>query len=206
MARPLQLAEGSVTPRSPHEVPTEPARPPTPERASCLSLAARCRSVSCSSPARLQRRSLTGCRACRQFGARRPEPLTLRVYAPSELSRGQTATFKASLVNETDAPIRIITGGHPGMHVVVDRDDGGFVWANLDGVAVTSIAIPKALAPGDSVVVEQSWDLRTKRGARVPAGMYRVELTVHADVDDDAPRRIMRPFPRAEPFRLLIVP
>lgn len=107
-----------------------------------------------------------------------PQPsdsLRLRVEVPAEVAAGEPVPIKLRVQNVSERTLTLyLTGRTIAFDVVVERLGGARVWRRLEGEVVQSILRLDTLAPGEALVLEDSWDQRSDAGGTVPPGEYRV--------------------------------
>jgi hypothetical protein len=117
--------------------------------------------------------------------------------APPEVRAGEAVPLTLRVTNTGDRPLTLHLRGRPvAFDLVVSRGDGSIVWRRLEGAMIAMVLQVRTLAPGEALLLEDTWRQQTTRGARVPPGDY----TVTAELLIDSPLPL-----RSSPSSLRIV-
>lgn len=113
--------------------------------------------------------------------------LEVKVDAPSQSARGQPLPLRIVVHNSSRRPVWLETGDSAyAFDFVVSDSLGAQVWSRLHSRRndpIPMIIRSRPIAPGDSVVFADLWNLRTNAGDRALPGRYwlRGTLDTHED-------------------------
>lgn len=111
-----------------------------------------------------------------------PQPcLHLHLAAANEISSGQSLDLRLSLENTCQDSVEAYLGGRPAYDFLVTGTEGEEVWRWSHGEAIQAILEVKVLGPGEALVFEAAWDLRSNEGGAVPPGRYQVRGILRGD-------------------------
>jgi hypothetical protein len=103
------------------------------------------------------------------------DTLRLALAGPARVRTGEHVTFTLVVRNGTGRPMDLyLRGRTPTMDLVVETVVGAVVWRQLEGAIIPAIALLHQLPAEGQLEVPVTWDQRTREGAPVGPGRYRV--------------------------------
>ena len=113
------------------------------------------------------------------------DSLRLRVEMPSDVALGAPVPITLRVENTSARMLTLsVRGRTPTFDVRVIGERGDTVWHRLADQVVPAVVQIRELAPGEALVVGDTWPQRTNRGASAPAGRYAVHATLLTDAPD----------------------
>jgi hypothetical protein len=101
------------------------------------------------------------------------DSLTLTLVAPDVVRSGTPVLFELRLRNAGEATVHLaVPGRPPAFDLVVTDGTGRVVWRRLEGAVIAMALQLVSLAPGEELVLQDTWDLRDSEGRPVPPGRY----------------------------------
>ena len=125
--------------------------------------------------------------ACDRSPSEPRNVLRVSLSGPDAIAPGEVATFTLAVTNTSSRRVVFETGGEANAFDVIVRSmAGAVVWRRLSGVQLDHGAL-FALAAGEEITFDATWNLRDQAGAPVPAGQYTVQgLLMLASKDPEA--------------------
>jgi hypothetical protein len=116
-----------------------------------------------------------------------PAGLVANLDVPSTAVAGQNVLIRLALRNPSSNPVSLHMGidNDLAFDPTITQANSKYVWSRLAGTNIAGEAGTTVVFPGDTVIFEATWDLRSKPdGIPVPAGLYTVEARILGDGDD----------------------
>jgi hypothetical protein len=113
------------------------------------------------------------------------DSLRLQLEVPGEVALGAPVRISLRVENASAKPVMLyLRGRAPIFDVHVLDARGDTVWHRLEGEMIQGILAVRELAPGEALVLGDTWPQRTNRGAPVPPGRYIVHAILLTDTPD----------------------
>ncbi len=110
--------------------------------------------------------------------------MTLELSLPAQVRVGEPVQLTLRVTNRTAKSATLyLRGRPPAFDVVVTDARGKVTWRRLRGATISMVLQVRELAPGESVVFEDTWDQRTNAGVPMRPGEYRVIGRLLTDTD-----------------------
>ena len=106
--------------------------------------------------------------------------LRVELVAPAAVRAGEPVPVTIRITNPTDKPVdAYFVGREVAFDIVVRKaappEDTTIVWRRLFGRAVQAVLQVRTLAPGEILLLRDTWQQLSDAGSRVPAGNYTVQ-------------------------------
>lgn len=103
------------------------------------------------------------------------DSLRLGLETPDSVPAGQPVPMTFRIENTSSRTVTLYLLGRTIAFDVIVRGSGGeVVWRRLEGETIPQILRVEMVAPGESLVLESTWDQRSNAGERVRPGTYSV--------------------------------
>jgi intracellular proteinase inhibitor BsuPI len=112
------------------------------------------------------------------------DSVKFELSTPSEVKQGEPVPVTLRLTNASDSTVTVYLQGRPtAFDIEVADETGRLIWRRLEGQVVAAILAVRSLAPGESLVFEDSWPQRDQAGRQVPSGTYAVTGVLPTDAE-----------------------
>lgn len=103
------------------------------------------------------------------------DSLRLDLLVPHQVAAGSPVEMTLRVENVAGRPLDLyLMGRSIAYDLIVEDEAGAEVWSRLHDAVLQQILRVEHLAPGDTLVLEDSWPQRSNAGSPVPPGEYRV--------------------------------
>jgi hypothetical protein len=113
--------------------------------------------------------------------------LVAEVRTPSAVSSGQPVSLRLVVRNTSNRPVWLEIGDSTyAFNLIVAESDGVEVWNRLQSMRngpIPAILKTYAIAPGDSVQFQDTWDQQADHGRQVAPGTYSVRGALNTNQD-----------------------
>jgi hypothetical protein len=107
---------------------------------------------------------------------------TVTLEVPPVVRAGEAVPLTLRVTNPGDRPLTLHLRGRPiAFDLVVRDEDGSVVWRRLEGAMIAMVLQVRTLAPGEMLVLEDTWRHQTTRGTAVRPGDYTVTAALLTD-------------------------
>lgn len=122
------------------------------------------------------------------------DSLRLGLDVPAEVGAGDPVLMTLRVENVTERPLDLYLMGRAIAFDLIVQDDDAVVWRRLHDETIRNILRVETLAPGDTLVLEDTWNQRSNDGEPVSTGTYTVRGEVLTEgrplVSEAVPLRI----------------
>ena len=106
----------------------------------------------------------------------------MRLAVPRAVPAGDRVPINIRISNTAPAPVDLYLRGRDiTVDIVVTDSTGDEVWRRLEGEIVPAILQLKTLASGEVLELTHEWNQTSRRGERVPVGVYGIRAFVLTD-------------------------
>lgn len=109
------------------------------------------------------------------------DSMRVEIVVPRRVAAGAPVPMAIRIANTTRRPLELHLQGRSAIFDLTVRRGDTVVWRRLEGEAVQAILQLRTLAPGEALVLEETWHQKDDAGKRVGPGEYTVSGTVPTD-------------------------
>jgi hypothetical protein len=112
---------------------------------------------------------------------RQSDSMRVEIVVPPRVAAGAPVPIAIRIGNTADRPIELHLQGRTVTFDLTVRRGDAVVWRRLEGEGVQAILQLRPLAPGEVLVLEDTWRQQDNAGRQVGPGEYTVSGTVPTD-------------------------
>jgi hypothetical protein len=114
-------------------------------------------------------------------GVEQPDSMRVEIVVPPRVAAGEAVPIAIRIGNTADRTIELHLQGRTVTFDLIVRRGDSVVWRRLEGESVQAILQLRPLAPGEVLVLEDTWRQEDNAGRRVGPGEYSVSGSVPTD-------------------------
>jgi hypothetical protein len=112
------------------------------------------------------------------------DSMTVELSVPDHVRPGEPVPLTVRATNRGTAPATLYLRGRPiAFDVIVTDARGKMVWRRLQGATIAMVLQVRELKPGESLILEDTWQQRSNAGAAVAPGEYHLKAQLLTDTE-----------------------